>query len=110
MPVTLLRHRNHDGLGQLVPTLVAFLLVHDAPVYLACSMVKGKNRTLLDKLQGIQVRANFPSRRRVKSLAFGIRGLPRSGFARRGEKIACSDWAQGPHSRLVARCNGEFLL
>ena len=44
-----------------------------------------------DKGRDMQVRANFPRRYCVPSVPFGIRGSRRSGFARCGEKIACSD-------------------
>src|SRR3979409_2185819 len=50
-------------------------------------MVKGKNDDLLTK--GIAVRFGEPSAfLRVLLPPFGIRGSLRSGFARRGEKIA----------------------
>jgi hypothetical protein len=50
-----------------------------------------EKRRILDKDEAIKVRVNFQSTCRVPSMPFGTRGHPRSGFARRGEKIAYRD-------------------
>jgi hypothetical protein len=68
-----------------------------------------KNPPFLDNWQAIHVRVNFPSVLGVLLPPFGIRGFRRSGFARRGEKIAKAIGRRShtPFGLLVA--TGEFV-